>query len=76
MRPALCHLCQVGEPPLRDDGPPPQLVDVDVVGRRGHGSLQVVIIAECSPGHSDGELHPAQARALDGCKRAHRQVNW
>lgn len=61
------HLSQVCEPPLRYDGPPPQLVDVDVVGGRGHGGLQVVVVAERSPCHPDGELHPAEAGALDGC---------
>lgn len=61
------HLSQVCEPPLRYDGPPPQLVDADVVGGRGHGGLQVVVVAERSSRHPDGELHPADARALYGC---------
>jgi len=60
------HLGQVGELPLRDDGAPPQVVDADVVGRRGHGRLHVVVVAEGPPGHPDGEPHP---RILYGCGR-------
>lgn len=67
------HLSQVCEPPFWYDGSPPQVVDVDVVGGRGHGGLQVVVVAEGSPGHPDGKLHPAHPRTLDGC--AHRQLS-
>lgn len=63
------HLRQARELPLRDDGSSPQVVDADVVGRRGHGGLQVVVIAEGSPGHPDGKPHPAHPRILYGCGR-------
>ncbi|TNN40649.1 hypothetical protein EYF80_049188 [Liparis tanakae] len=43
------HLGQLGELPLRDDGAPPQVVDADVVGRRGHGRLHAVVVAEGPP---------------------------
>lgn len=66
-RVCVSHLGQVREPPFRDDGSSPQVVDVDVVGGRGHGGFQVVVVAEGASGHSDGKLHPAHPRTLDGC---------
>ncbi|PWA24384.1 hypothetical protein CCH79_00011945 [Gambusia affinis] len=62
------YLSQLGELPLRYYRPPPQVVDADVVGRRGHGGLQVVVVAEGPSSHSDGELHPTHPRTLDGCR--------
>ena len=53
----MCYLSQLLELSIRDYRPPPQVVDVDVRGRGGHGGLHVVVVAEGSPGHADGQRH-------------------
>ena len=63
----VSDLGQVCEPPLWYDGSPPQVVDADVVRRRGHGGFQVVVVAERTAGHSDRQLHPTHPRTLNGC---------
>ena len=40
-------------------------------GGRGHGGLQVVVVAEGSSGHPDGKPHPAHPRTLQRC--GHKQ---
>jgi len=60
----VCYLGQVCEPPVRYDGSSPQVVDADVVGGRGHGGLQVVVVAQGPARHTQGQPHPG---ALDGC---------
>lgn len=67
VRVCVSDLGQVCEPPLRYDRSPPQVVDADVVGGRGHGGFQVVVVAERTSGHSDWQPHPTHPRALDGC---------
>ncbi len=68
---AVSHLSQVCEPPFWYDRTSPQVVDVDVMGRRGHRGFQVIVVAEGSSGHSNRKFHPAHPRTLDGCR--HKQ---
>lgn len=64
----MCHLSQVCELPFGYDWSFPQVVDTDVMRRCGHGGLQIIVIADGTPGHSDRKLHPTHPRSLDGCK--------
>lgn len=70
---AVSHLSQMSELPVRYDWSSPQVVDADVMRGRGHGGLQVVVIAEGPSGHPDGKLHPAHPRTLDGCRHKRRR---
>lgn len=72
-RSVVSHLSQVCELPVWYDRSSPQVVDVDVVGGRGHGGLQVIVVAEGSSGHPDGKLHPAHPGALYGCGHKQQQ---
>lgn len=63
------HLGQSGELPLGNHGSPPQVGDVDVGGWRGHGTLQVVVVAQGSARHPRRDRHaPQQTLAPPGAR--------